>query len=117
SRTLALASISFESSHRFAVICCPPAHPVSTPSYVCGASSIPLIGETIGAHFDRAVARWGALDALVVRHQGIRWTYAELKQRVDALAAGLIVLGLEQGDRVGIWAPNNAEWVLSQFAT
>jgi hypothetical protein len=57
---------------------------MSTPSYVCGTSSIRLIGDTIGAHFDRAVARWGPLDALVVRHQGIRWTYAELKERVDA---------------------------------
>jgi fatty-acyl-CoA synthase len=90
---------------------------MSTPSYVCGTSSIPLIGDTIGASFDRAVARWGPLDALVVRHQGIRWTYAELKERVDAVAAGLIAIGLAPGDRVGIWSPNTAEWVLSQFAT
>ena len=90
---------------------------MSTPSYVCGTSGIPLIGDTIGAHFDRAAARWGPLDALVVRHQGIRWTYAELKERVDAVAAGLIAIGLTPGDRVGIWSPNNAEWVLSQFAT
>ena len=90
---------------------------MSTPSYVCGTSGIPLIGDTIGAHFDRAAARWGPLDALVVRHQGIRWTYAELKERVDAVAAGLIAIGLAPGDRVGIWSPNNAEWVLSQFAT
>jgi fatty-acyl-CoA synthase len=90
---------------------------VPSPSYVCGASGTPLIGETIGAHFDRAVARWGLRDALIVRHQGIRWTYTELKERVDAVAAGLVALGLEPGDRVGIWSPNNAEWVLSQFAT
>ncbi|HKE29459.1 MAG TPA: AMP-binding protein, partial [Bryobacteraceae bacterium] len=73
---------------------------MSTPSYVCGTSGIPLIGDTIGAHFDRAAARWGPLDALVVRHQGIRWTYAELKERVDAVAAGLIAIGLAPGDRV-----------------
>ena len=86
-------------------------------SYVCGTGSMPLIGETIGSHFDRAAARWAGREALVVRHQQIRWTYAELKTHVDALAAGLIALGLEPGDRLGIWSPNNAEWVLTQFAT
>ena len=86
-------------------------------SYVCGTGSMPLIGETIGSHFDRAAARWAGREALVVRHQQIRWTYAELKTHVDALAAGLIALGLEPGDRVAIWSPNNAEWVLTQFAT
>ena len=91
--------------------------PMSKPSYVCGTSSVPLIGDTIGIHFDRAVARWGSLDALVVRHQAIRWTYSELRERVDCLAAGLIAIGLAPGDRVGIWSPNNAEWVLAQFAT
>ena len=89
----------------------------AAPSYVSGASSVPLIGETIGAHFDRAAARWSGIEALVVRHQNIRWTYAELKERVDALAAGLLAVGLEPGDRVGIWSSNNAEWVLTQFAT
>jgi fatty-acyl-CoA synthase len=78
---------------------------------------MPLIGETIGSHFDRAAARWAGREALVVRHQQIRWTYAELKTHVDALAAGLIALGFEPGDRVGIWSPNNVEWVLTQFAT
>ena len=90
---------------------------MSTPSYLSGASAIPLIGETIGAHFDRAAARWSGVEALVVRHQQIRWTYAELKQRVDDLAAGFLALGLEPGDRIGIWSPNNAEWVVTQFAT
>src|SRR5205085_3515891 len=89
--------------------------PVS--SYVCGASTIPLLGETIGAHFDRASERWAEREALVVRHQDIRWSYSELRERVDALAAGLLVLGLGPGDRVGIWSPNNAEWVLTQFAS
>ena len=86
-------------------------------SYAHGTTSVPLIGETIGANFDRAVARWGERPALVVRHQGVRWTYRELGERVDAFAAGLIALGLEPGERVGIWSPNNAEWVLTQFAT
>ena len=88
-----------------------------TQSYVHGASAETLIGETIGVHFDRAVMRWPHSEALVVRHQDIRWTYSELQQRVDAVAAGLLALGLKPGDRVGIWSPNNAEWVVTQFAT
>lgn len=90
---------------------------MSVPSYVCGLSSMPLLGETIGAHFDHAAERWPDREALVVRHQNIRWNYAELQRRVDELAAGLLALGLEPADRVGIWSPNNAEWVLTQFAT
>jgi len=88
-----------------------------TQSYVHGASPEPLIGETIGRHFERAVERWRDREALVVRHQNVRWTWAELKERVDRVAAGLLALGLEPGDRVGIWSPNNAEWALTQFAT
>ena len=91
--------------------------PKLTQSYVHGASSMPLIGETIGVHFDKAAARWAGRDALVVRHQNVRWTYGELHRRVDAFAAGLLALGLEPGDRVGIWSPNNSEWVVAQFAT
>jgi fatty-acyl-CoA synthase len=86
-------------------------------SYVSGTSTVPLLGETIGLHFDQAAARYAHREALVVRHQSIRWTYAELKERVDGLAAGLLALGLEPGDRIGIWSPNNAEWVVTQFAT
>ncbi len=86
-------------------------------SYVHGVSDVPLIGETVGAHFQRAAARWPDRPALIVREQAIRWTYAELDAQVDAFAAGLLALGLEPGDRVGIWSPNNAEWVVTQFAT
>ena len=88
-----------------------------TQSYVHGASAIPLIGDTIGGHFDKTVMRWPNAEALVVRHQNIRWTFSELQREVDAVAAGLLALGLEPGDRVGIWSPNNAEWVVTQFAT
>jgi fatty-acyl-CoA synthase len=88
-----------------------------TQSYVHGASDVPLIGDTIGVHFDRVAARWSERDALIVRQQNIRWSYAELKAKVDAFAAGLLALGLSPGDRVGIWSPNNAEWVITQFAT
>ncbi len=91
--------------------------PKLTQSYVHGASSVPLIGQTLGAFFDEAAHRWSNSEALVVRHQNVRWTYAELGRRVDAFAAGLLSLGLEPGDRVGIWSPNNAEWVVTQFAT
>src|SRR5271170_2356661 len=86
-------------------------------SYVHGASETPLIGETIGVYFDRAAELYGNRDALIVRHQQIRWNWRELKQRVDDFAAGLIALGLERGARIGIWSPNNAEWVVTQFAT
>ena len=91
--------------------------PERRPSYSQGTSSVPLIGETIGAHFDKAATRWSGCDALIVRHQDVRWNYAELKRRVDAFAAGLLALGLAPGDRIGIWAPNNSEWVITQFAT
>jgi fatty-acyl-CoA synthase len=86
-------------------------------SYVHGASSLPLIGRTIGALFDETAEREADQLALIARHQAIRWTYGELKRRVDALAAGLVALGLEPGDRVGVWSPNCAEWVITQFAT
>jgi fatty-acyl-CoA synthase len=86
-------------------------------SYVQGASSVPLFGDTIGAHFDSVAERWHERTALIVRHQSIRWSYGQLKARVDAFAAGLLALGIEPGDRVGIWSPNNAEWVITQLAT
>jgi fatty-acyl-CoA synthase len=86
-------------------------------SYVHGASSTPLIGETIGAHFDRSAHRWASQLALVVRQSHIVWTYSELKERVDAFASGLLEIGLTPGDRIGIWSPDNAEWVITQFAT
>ncbi|MEE8291228.1 MAG: AMP-binding protein, partial [Candidatus Tectomicrobia bacterium] len=88
-----------------------------TQSYIHGASDVPLLGDTIGVHFDKTVMRWPEAEALVVRHQQVRWTYSELQRQVDACAAGLLALGLEPGDRVGIWSPNNAEWVITQFAT
>lgn len=86
-------------------------------SYVRGETESPLIEETIGEIFTRAVQRWPEREALVSRHQDIRWSYEEFGRRVDELAAGLLALGLERGDRVGIWAPNLVEWTLTQFAT
>jgi len=88
-----------------------------TVSYAAGRTDTPLLEETIGAAFARAASRFAAREALVVRHQGIRWTYAELDARIDELARGLLAAGLQPGDRVGLWAPNRYEWVLVQFAT
>ena len=88
-----------------------------TDSFVRGDTSGSLIEMTIGDCFDRTAARHPDGEALVVRHQGVRWTWRELKARVDAVAAGLLERGLKPGDRVGIWAPNCAEWVIVQFAT
>jgi fatty-acyl-CoA synthase len=87
------------------------------PSYVHGAHDVPLIGETIGTFLAGVAERYGSNEALVVPHQQVRWTYAELDARVTRLAAGLLALGLRPGDRVGIWSQNCAEWVLVQFAT
>ncbi len=87
-----------------------------TPSYVHGASPRPLLPFTIGEQLDRTAAAFPGQDALVVPHQGIRWTWQELLRRVDDLAAGLLAHGLEPGDRIGIWSPNCAEWTLLQFA-
>ncbi len=86
-------------------------------SYDHGVSDKKLIGETIGLFFDRQVETYRDREALVVRHQNVRWTWGELARRVDDLAAGLMNLGLERGDRVGIWSPNTSEWTLAQFAT
>src|SRR5262245_3362554 len=93
--------------------------PMQTPalSYAHGTADRPLIGETVGALLDRIAAQHGNRPALVVRHQDIRWSYDEFARRAEALAGGLLALGLEPGDRIGIWAPNCAEWALTQFAT
>ena len=88
-----------------------------TQSYVNGVGEIPLIGETIGRFFEAICDKYPDRPALIVRHQNVRWSYGELRREVDKLAAGLLTLGLEPGDRIGIWSPNNSEWVLTQFAT
>ncbi|RKS09171.1 fatty-acyl-CoA synthase [Nocardiopsis sp. Huas11] len=90
---------------------------VAALSYASGTSSVPLLGETVGGDLDRTVARFADRDALVECRTGRRWTYAELAAEVDALALGLHAAGVGKGDRVGIWAPNCAEWVFTQYAT
>ncbi|UUY46660.1 AMP-binding protein [Streptomyces yangpuensis] len=86
-------------------------------SYASGVGGVPLLGDTIGENLDRTVHRFPDRDALVDLAAGRRWTYAELAADVDALALGLLALGIAKGDRVGIWAPNRAEWTLVQYAT
>jgi fatty-acyl-CoA synthase len=88
-----------------------------TLSYANGPSTQPLLGETIGENLERTAARVPDNLALVSRHQNRRYTYAEFSAAVDEVARGLLALGLERGDRIGIWSPNNAEWVLVQYAT
>jgi fatty-acyl-CoA synthase len=89
----------------------------AAPSYVSGTSDQPLLYRSIGGILSDAAARWPDTPALIVRHQSVRWSYRELDRRVSEIARGLVALGLQPGDRVGIWSPNNAEWVLTQFAT
>ncbi|MEU1994616.1 AMP-binding protein [Nocardia gamkensis] len=90
---------------------------VSLPSYASGVSDVPLLGDTIGGNLDRTVAAFPDREALVDRPTGRRWTYRALGAAVDALACGLAGRGIGKGDRVGIWAPNCAEWFIAQYAT
>ncbi|MGW4716210.1 AMP-binding protein [Nocardia sp. NPDC004260] len=87
------------------------------PSYASGVSDVPLLGDTIGGNLDRAVSAFPDREALVDLPSGQRWTYRALGAAVDALACGLAARGIGKGDRVGIWAPNRAEWFLVQYAT
>jgi len=86
-------------------------------SYASGASTLPLLGETIGANLERTVARVPGAEALVSCHQNLRFSYAQFDVAVNRVALGLLALDLAAGDRVGIWAPNCAEWALVQYAT
>jgi fatty-acyl-CoA synthase len=87
------------------------------PSYASGTSTTPLLGDTIGGNLDRTVARFPDREALVSVHQGLRYTYAEFAEAVERAGRAFIAAGIRPGDRVGIWAPNCAEWALVQYAT
>ena len=86
-------------------------------SYAHGAGAAPLLGETIGENLDHTIERFGEREALVSVHQGVRFTYSELGRAVDRLARALLASGVRPGDRLGMWSPNCAEWVLVQYAT
>jgi non-ribosomal peptide synthetase component F len=84
--------------------------PNPAESHVVGASTPPLVHTTLGRHLDSVASVHAGREALVVAHQAVRWTYGEMMQRADRLAAGFLAQGLAPGDRVGIWAPNCSEW-------
>lgn len=86
-------------------------------SHARGPTDVPLLDLTIGAALRMAAARWRDRLALVSRHQGLRWTWAEFDAEVDRVAMGLLARGVAAGDRVGIWSPNCAQWAVTQFAT
>ena len=90
---------------------------MSLPSYTCGPQTKPLLPMTIGAAFDQTVERFSSREALVVRHQNLRYSWSQLADEVNRCARGLLALGLQPGERVGIWSPNNAQWCIAQFAT
>ncbi|MCW2607287.1 MAG: AMP-binding protein [Frankiales bacterium] len=86
-------------------------------SYAAGPTDVPLLEETIGATLRRTAAAHADAEALVDVPTGRRWTWAQLDADVDRLASALLDAGLQKGDRLGVWAPNSAEWTLTQFAT
>jgi len=86
-------------------------------SYTCGTSAVPLLGMTIGEMVNSVAEKYPETDAIVSMHQNIRWNYREFLYQVDLVARALMGLGVEKGNRVGIWAMNHAEWVVVQFAT
>ncbi|MCC4290030.1 AMP-binding protein [Halomonas aquamarina] len=87
------------------------------PSYTSSTADKPLLGMTIGDKFDQIAAQYPDNDALIALHQNIHWSYRELQQEVNRCARALLAIGVQKGDRVGIWAPNCSEWTLTQFAT
>jgi fatty-acyl-CoA synthase len=88
-----------------------------TESYSRGPQAPPLLEQTIGANLDATIRRFGAREALVSCHQGLRYTWSELGDAIDEVARGLAAAGLVKGDRLGIWSPNCAEWTLVQYAS
>jgi fatty-acyl-CoA synthase len=89
----------------------------NTTAYAHGAVDVPLRCETIGQMFNGVVAAHPDADALVSQHQEVHWSYVELSEHVERCARALLAANIEKGDRVGIWSPNNAEWLVMQFAT
>lgn len=91
--------------------------PFGGVSHVRGATDVPLVEITLSELLDRAVARFGEREAAIFCAHNVRWTWSQFKEEVDGFARGLALLGLEKGDRVGIWSPNRPEWIVAQFAT
>ncbi|XP_029584962.1 acyl-CoA synthetase family member 2, mitochondrial [Salmo trutta] len=95
----------------------PPMVPGQSFSYVHGASSVSLLGQTVGQSLQAAADRWPHRQALVFLQDGVRKTFSQFQEDVDQAAAGLLALGLKRGDRLGVWGPNTYHWILFQFAT
>ncbi|XP_061563797.1 medium-chain acyl-CoA ligase ACSF2, mitochondrial [Cololabis saira] len=95
----------------------PPIVPTLTTSYAHGTSTTPLLHDTVGEALQKTVERWPDREAMAFLQDGVRKTFAQFQQDVDQAAAGLLALGLQKGDRLGMWGPNTYEWVLFQFAT
>ncbi|XP_055751289.1 medium-chain acyl-CoA ligase ACSF2, mitochondrial-like isoform X3 [Salvelinus fontinalis] len=95
----------------------PPLIPGQSVSYVHGASSVALLGQTVGQSLQAAADRWPHREALVFLQDGVRKTFSQFQEDVDQAAAGLLALGLKRGDRLGVWGPNTYHWILFQFAT
>ena len=91
--------------------------PIGGLSYVRGSTDIPLSDATVSRFLLETAAKFPERPAIIFREQNIRWTWQQFADEVDVLASGLLSLGVEPGDRVGIWSPNRAEWLLTQFAT
>ena len=91
--------------------------PIGGLSHVRGSTEVALCETTVYALLEQAARRWPQRDAAVFVEQGIRWTWAELREQVDRAAAGFARLGVVKGERVGIWSPNRFEWVVTQLAT
>ncbi|MCR3827529.1 AMP-binding protein, partial [Pseudomonas aeruginosa] len=90
---------------------------MNQPSYTSGRQDVALLATTVGDAFDATVAHHAEREALVVRHQRLRYSWRQLAERVDTYARAFIALGLRPGERLGIWAPNCAEWCITQFAS
>src|SRR5438552_16890031 len=86
-------------------------------SYTSGTSDTPLLGLTIGDLFDQTVEKYPDHPGLISRQQNIRLTYRDLQDQVNRCAKGLMHMGFQKGQRIGIWSPNRAEWCITQFAT
>ncbi|XP_070704058.1 medium-chain acyl-CoA ligase ACSF2, mitochondrial-like [Pempheris klunzingeri] len=117
SRTWKLCSTSLLQWCRSLHVDSPPQIPSLTTSYVHGTSSVPLLSLTVSQCLDATAQRWPEREAVVFLQDGIRKTFAQFQQDVDKAAAGLLALGLNRGDRLGVWGPNTYEWILFQFAS
>ncbi|CAJ1075186.1 medium-chain acyl-CoA ligase ACSF2%2C mitochondrial-like [Xyrichtys novacula] len=117
SRTSKICNTSLLQWCRSLHVDCPPHIPSLTTSYVHGTSSVSLLPLTVGGSLDCAVERWPDREAVVFLQDGVRKTFAQFQQDVDKMAAGLLALGMNKGDRLGVWGPNTYEWILFQFAS